>query len=1041
MSDNTPRIDKRTTDDHWNLMVRSPIDIGGNRYPNGLRERFTPGWAAAEDVEKLDLGMVMTRAVARLMDVLVQRVNHIPKKHKAAFLNLIGIEAKPGSPARAPVTFIPAPKTPDGRHISKGTQVATTQTSTSPAVIFETDTGFDLSAATLVKAVTITPQDDCYREIEDELVDGGTGAPVLMADASDRDVEHSLYLAHEGFFTLDTSPTITIRFCFSDPGDLYRCYVWEVYEKGIWTGIKEESLGMSTITPDGYEIRLLSFPGTETSKVLESEAAWIRWRNLDPLTVDSGDLPVITDIKVKAEPNQVVLPPDAAYTNTFAVDLNRDFYPFGERPKQNDAFYISCEEAFTHTDPIQARTITINWKLAPIPGAVDANMQYPDENATAVISWEYWNGTVWTPILGTLTGNGDFKTPIAEVGETKSFGFPLPEAISPVKVGKEKANWIRARIVKGDFGIDAVTSLSVVDNNVNYTYTDPTYRPPFLSITDFGIEYANAEENAYVAPTAIRCVNNFEVATPGDGAFSPFVPATVAHTEPALYLGYDAVFGNRPISQLLEVLSPSPSLLAAEQGDDTPVLIWEYLDTDDSWQRLDVEENSAGLANTATLQFVAPEDMGVGSRFGETAAWIRARLVRGVFSQPRRLINVHTNTVWADSIRTVKAELVGSGTGQLSQTLYLSHSPVLEGEQILVREASRPAEDALAGMAEEEAERASQLGVSSSPIMPEQPEGEDGTWVRWQPVANFRFSSPTSRHYVIDRITGQLTFGAMPDEPQFQALPLPIGRNNVVAEVYRANGGEGGNRPKDTIVQLKSALPFVAAVRNPIAAAGGAPPETLEKTLARGPATLKHRNRAVTPDDYSALAKEASAEVALVRTLPITNPAGKRELGAVTVMIVPQSEDRRPAPSAELLGSVRRYLSWRAPETANHRLYLIGPTYTSIAVTVIFVPADPAEANLVICRVVADLDQYLHPLKGGPENAGWTFGNQLYLSNIYARIEAVEGVDFVVTASFESDPSATVIDIPPNQLVSSGVHRVVAVSQAEAVRIGTAEGA
>ena len=41
------------------------------------------------------------------------------------------------------------------------------------------------------------------------------------------------------------------------------------------------------------------------------------------------------------------------------------------------------------------------------------------------------------------------------------------------------------------------------------------------------------------------------------------------------------------------------------------------------------------------------------------------------------------------------------------------------------------------------------------------------------------------------------------------------------------------------------------------------------------------------------------------------------------------------------------------------------------------------------------LVQFLHPLAGGPEGAGWRFGRDLYLSDLAALLESLKGVDYV----------------------------------------------
>ncbi len=230
----------------------------------------------------------------------------------------------------------------------------------------------------------------------------------------------------------------------------------------------------------------------------------------------------------------------------------------------------------------------------------------------------------------------------------------------------------------------------------------------------------------------------------------------------------------------------------------------------------------------------------------------------------------------------------------------------------------------------------------------------------------------------------------------------------------------------------------MAGVANHQEAAGWAAAERLSDTLARGPATLKHRDRAVTIEDFDALAREASSQVALVRTLPISNPLGQRELGAVTVLIVPHSAEREPQPSPELLDQVRTYLAQRMAVTAAHRLYVIGPSYQVAAVAARIVPTNPAEASVITARVATALEAFLHPLSGGRDGNGWAFDRDVHIAEICALIEAVDGVDHVLHAKFIGVHGPAVVTVGANELVRSGVHTVEALAVDPALATGTA---
>jgi hypothetical protein len=147
----------------------------------------------------------------------------------------------------------------------------------------------------------------------------------------------------------------------------------------------------------------------------------------------------------------------------------------------------------------------------------------------------------------------------------------------------------------------------------------------------------------------------------------------------------------------------------------------------------------------------------------------------------------------------------------------------------------------------------------------------------------------------------------------------------------------------------------------------------------------------------------------------------------VTVIIVPQSQGPRPQPSFELRRQVHAYLTARAPATlAPERVAIIGPAYLSVGVEAVVAPRDASEAGLVEERVRVALASFLHPLTGGPEGNGWPFGRDVYVSDVAAIMEAVDGVDYVEDLHLLRDdvPQGEQVAVPPDRIVVTGIIRI-----------------
>jgi hypothetical protein len=141
-----PSIDQRTFSDLLQLVM------------TGARE-FVPEWFVGRQD---DPGMVLAAIYAHYLEILLERLNRVPEKNFLAFLDLLGVSLLPPSPATAPVVFTLALTAGTSGVVPTGTQVATMQTETQPAVVFETAQDLNVVAAQFVASYTVEPGRDRY---------------------------------------------------------------------------------------------------------------------------------------------------------------------------------------------------------------------------------------------------------------------------------------------------------------------------------------------------------------------------------------------------------------------------------------------------------------------------------------------------------------------------------------------------------------------------------------------------------------------------------------------------------------------------------------------------------------------------------------------------------------------------------------------------------------------------------------------------------------------------------------------------------------
>ena len=638
-----------------------------------------------------------------------------------------------------------------------------------------------------------------------------------------------------------------------------------------------------------------------------------------------------------------------------------------------------------------------------------------------VLSWEYWNGTSWVNLrLGWAKTLGPNNRPYAK-DETKdlvnsgSVRFVVPDDIATVEIAGQTHYWIRARLVGGNYGEVKFETTAKPDPSGNIVYSTERRdlsRPPIVAETDgLTIQYALTE---FYPPQVLQTFNNLNyvdetaASVTAGKSFRPFVPLDVQTK--ALYLGLDQQFSH-------------PRLLLALQNeqaiDEKRKLDWDALFQND-FNRIEAEDDSGAFTHTGLVRLVAPFEPEKRQLLGVPAYWIRAKLRGDDWPQSPELAGVFLNAVRAKQLRTVDEEILGGSDGTPGQRFQFQKIPVFE-EEIRVRTV----------LTDEDRNRITKAdGEDAVFDITDENQAVIETWVLWKEVTEFFDSRYDSRHYRLDHASGELEFG----DGRHGAIP-PIAGDNIRAFKYRFGGGKAGNVDVNTIKSLVTALGGIDAVTNPIPAGGGSDEATREQMLVLGPAQLNHRDRAVSTSDYEWLALEASREVVKARCEPNRDSEGISAPGWVSVYIVARSDDAQPSPPLELCRAVRAYLLKKAPAIIGwqQHIFVGRPVYVPVSVTITVVATSLALAAEAENTTRATLEHFLHPLKGGPQERGWEFGQGLPVSTLYTEIEKISAVDHVVSLSMTPTPNRDdYLELQPNQILASGNHAVTVTAVEEA---------
>jgi hypothetical protein len=181
---------------------------------------------------------------------------------------------------------------------------------------------------------------------------------------------------------------------------------------------------------------------------------------------------------------------------------------------------------------------------------------------------------------------------------------------------------------------------------------------------------------------------------------------------------------------------------------------------------------------------------------------------------------------------------------------------------------------------------------------------------------------------------------------------------------------------------------------------------SLEDEVREAVLTLRTQDRAVTCQDFKELAQRADARVARAHCLPrrFLKPddaasVNAEQSGHVTVIIVPRGTkppDGKLIPDDDLVKAVGAYLSERRLLTT--RVHVSAPRYLEIAVHVTLYLKHDALEKTVRAEAKEALRKFLDPLSGGTGGNGWPFGRNVYVSEVYALLNRLPGVDYVTNA-------------------------------------------
>ena len=210
--------------------------------------------------------------------------------------------------------------------------------------------------------------------------------------------------------------------------------------------------------------------------------------------------------------------------------------------------------------------------------------------------------------------------------------------------------------------------------------------------------------------------------------------------------------------------------------------------------------------------------------------------------------------------------------------------------------------------------------------------------------------------------------------------------------VYRVGNGRSGNVGREAIAHILLGDPAIDKVRNPLPAAGGIDPESMEDVRQRAPSAFRTQQRAVTEDDYAEVAQRLPGIQRAAATFRWTGSWH-------TVFLTVDRLNGRTVDAGferDVIAFVERF------RMAGYDLEVDGPRFVPLQIEMLVCVAPNYFRSDVRAALLDVFSNRVFPdgRRGRFHPDNFTFGQTVYLSPLIAAAQEVPGVSSVEIIGF-----------------------------------------
>lgn len=969
-----------------------------------LSKSYTKEWSFS--LEDSDSGSAIANAFLNTFKGNIKRYNNILLKNKFEFLNLLDSNLLPAKSSKVPLIFKPSSGILESILIDKKTQVYANEGE--EELLFETIRNINIVDSKIEEIIYMNGKKDYIKKIEESIFnDDISSKGIYLFDESQANLqEHSIFIKHNDVFLVKSKGIIKIKFeniknpamqeelneFFSNTNNI----IWQYYKDDSWNQIENVNL------IDDY-INLEIKEGIDECSLENLNGIYLKVILISDICDFVKNLK-ITNIKAKSK-----------NTNSTANNLffnenelsKEDFYPFTTNFNLQDSFYISSTEVFSKKDsmislefdfdieliknnPIDHK---INWKL--IMKAKDIEGIKDEYTRIKAISFEYFNGEYWSKLFEKNDYDEIFYT---KKGNRVKIKFKCPKDIEKTNINGTNNYFIKIRIdrIENHYLPNSYYCVPKIKNlNLKYDYEKES-----KDVQSF-INYNNLIYKKYenIKNKSLEEIYLFE---------------RIDENIMSFYLRFSNGFVNGPVGLYFDLINEE-----LFKNKNLKIHLSGFFREDKNIveKNIQMEDNTNGFLKSGGFYIGIDKALEQINLFGQMGYFIKISILSSTnISNQVYLKGIYLNCIEAIQQETIKKEYLETSIESDEVRFYLKNKSIIE-EEVYVDEKDFILEG--------------QELDSRETIIEKDPFGIiKNYWVKWTKVNDFYLSSSLDRHYMIDKMNGIIIFGN-----GIHGKRPPLNDINKIYVNYIFGGGKKGNVKANTITKMRKSIPFIDSVFNPINSYGGCDNEKLIESMDRKSALLKHRNRAITNEDYENLAKEASRNIWKVKCLENINSKGLKENGYITMVVMPKDGYEDSALMKELCNNIKTYLLKRGPSLMmlKNRLNVIKPLIVNVSVRANLLIDNMEDMILVKNESKTKLNKFLDPVKGNYDKQGWDIGLTPHKSMFYSILTNVDKVINVYNLGirfsyYKNGKEITIIneDIKkiPYILVRNGKHEI-----------------